>query len=135
MQVGMLEEKQCIQYIIYSLFLLPIEGHRCSKAGCGTTLVLDGNMKNHRDVCAAKEAGYAEFDGLPGKVKTGCPNTPQLLSRYCPTHSPTVFVPHNFQAGEDVSTAPRQAVVMQEEQIAYVVNKKETRQTTFYQVQ
>ena len=26
-------------------------------------LVMDGNMKNHRDVCAAQEAGYAQFSG------------------------------------------------------------------------
>jgi len=28
-------------------------------------VIVDGNMKNHRDVCKAKDAGYMEFDGLP----------------------------------------------------------------------
>ena len=30
--------------------------------------VPDGNMKNHWDVCLAKDAGYIEFEGLPGIV-------------------------------------------------------------------
>jgi hypothetical protein len=33
-------------------------------------MVLDGNMKNHRDVCMAKDAGFIEFDGLPGSLCT-----------------------------------------------------------------
>ena len=91
-------------------------------------------MKNHRDVCAAKEAGYAEFNGLPGKVKTGCPNTPQLLSRYCPTHSPVVFTPQGLQSSEHIPTSSQKASGLQEDVIAYVLGKKTTRQTTFYQV-
>ena len=31
------------------------------------------NQKNNRSVCAANEAGYAEYSGLPGRVKTGSP--------------------------------------------------------------
>ena len=54
-------------YIQYST--LTIEGNRRKYNGCGKILVLDGNMKNHRDVCAAREAGYAQFHGLPGEVK------------------------------------------------------------------
>ena len=50
-------------------------GHRCAKPGCGQVFVLDGNMKNNREVCYAVDAGYAEFRGLPGKIKTGCINT------------------------------------------------------------
>ena len=41
-------------------------GHQCKFPGCGTVLVVDGNMKNRRDVCKAKDAGYIEFVGLPG---------------------------------------------------------------------
>ena len=41
-----------------------ITEHTCEKPGCGNIiLVLDGNMKNHRYVCAATHAGYAEFNG------------------------------------------------------------------------
>ena len=62
--------------------------HQCDQKGCGHILILDGNMKNHRDVCLAREAGYVEFCGLPGKMKT-----PQPKSRYCSVHAPTAFTP------------------------------------------
>ncbi len=41
-------------------------------------MVLDGNIKNHRDVCKARDAGYTEYEGLPGSIKTGCMNTPSV---------------------------------------------------------
>lgn len=70
---------------IFHIFL-KYTGHRCSLPGCGITLVIDGNMKIHRNVCAAKDAGYVEFEGLPGSVKTGCMNTPMQQSVFCDTH-------------------------------------------------
>ena len=57
--------------------------HRCDKAGCGSVIVLDGNMKNHRGVCLATHAGFAVYDGLPGAIQTSCPNTPAHRSRFC----------------------------------------------------
>ena len=54
---------------MFSFIYISFAGHRCSVSGCGTVLVVDGNMKNHRSVCAASEAGYIEYDGLPGRVK------------------------------------------------------------------
>ena len=68
--------------------LCVITGHRCRARGCGETLVIDGNMKNHRDVCFATEAGFVEYLGLPGRVTTGCSNTPDFKSRYCGLHNP-----------------------------------------------
>ena len=50
---------------------------------------MDGNMKNHRDICKATEARYTKFDGLPGQV-TGCQKTPDFKSRYCHLHKPRV---------------------------------------------
>lgn len=49
-------------------------------------IVLDGNMKNRRHICNARDAGYIEYPGLPGRVKTGCMSTPQYESRYCSQH-------------------------------------------------
>lgn len=49
-------------------------------------LVLDGNMKNYRDVCNAKVAGFIEFEGLDGLIKTGCSASPDFKSRYCAQH-------------------------------------------------
>ena len=43
--------------------------YHCDVAGCHTTLVIDGNMKNHRNVCKAKDAGYVEFEGLQGLLR------------------------------------------------------------------
>lgn len=53
--------------------------------------MLDGNMKNHRGVCLATHAGFAEYDGLPGAIQTGCPNTPAHRSRFCNLHKPDVY--------------------------------------------
>lgn len=44
---------------------------------------MDGNMKNCRDVCAADDAGFIEYVGLPGQVKTGCMETLQQCSIFC----------------------------------------------------
>ena len=49
-------------------------------------MVLDGNMKNQRDVCLAKDAGYISYPGLPGRIKTGCMATPGFKSRFCLQH-------------------------------------------------
>ena len=49
-----------------------IDLHSCKFPGYGTVLILDGNMKNRRDICFAKSAGYIEFDGLSGSITTGC---------------------------------------------------------------
>ena len=39
-------------------------------------LVLDGNLKNQRDVCLAKDAGSINYSGFPGHVKTGYTASP-----------------------------------------------------------
>lgn len=43
-------------------------------------------MKNHRNVCYATHAGYAEYKGLPEFVCTGCPNSPAYKSQFCSLH-------------------------------------------------
>ena len=45
--------------------------------------------ENHRRVCYAVNAGYAEYEGLPGVIKTGCPNTPVYKSHFCTLHTPS----------------------------------------------
>ena len=62
------------------------------KNGCGTVLIIDGNMKNHRAVCAASEAGHIQYAGLDGSVKTGCTNTPNQKNRFCSTHIPRTLL-------------------------------------------
>ena len=82
-------------------------------------LVLDGNMKNNREVCFAVDAGYAEFSGLPGRIRTGCPNTPGFKSRYCSLHAPFAANPHETPG---------------EERPGIIIDKRITRNSTYYQV-
>ena len=70
-------------------------GHRCSVSGCGSVLVIDGNMKNQRDVCNAADAGYAEYTGLDGFIKTGCMETPEQTSKFCSLHKPRILAETN----------------------------------------
>lgn len=76
-------------------------------------------MKNHRDVCLATHAGYAEYQGLPGMVQTGCPNTPDYKSRFCSLHKPTIPV----QTGEPSSTVDK-----------LIIGSRSTRQGKTYEV-
>ena len=98
-------------------------------------IVLDRNMKNSRQVCFATEAGHTEFSGLPGMLRTGCPNTPGYKSRYCALHSPTVTTPHNVQFSDDgtVMTGGNSEDA-EPRHVAIIINKRVTRQSTFYQV-
>lgn len=49
--------------------------------------MLDGNQKNRRDICSAKDAGYLTYPGLPGHIKTGCTLSPAFKSRFCSQHT------------------------------------------------
>lgn len=98
-------------------------GHTCNYYGCKNVLVIDGNMKNKRDICAATEAGYIAYEGLPGVIKTGCQQSPGYQSRYCYKH------------------APRSTRIMIEQQsdfkdgiVRLITAKKSTRGGTYYQV-
>ena len=82
-------------------------------------LVVDGNMKNHRSVCAATEAGYIQYAGLHGSVKTGCTNTPCQQSRFCKVHKPCVL---------SVETEKPHSV------IEMILEKRTTRSQNLYKV-
>ena len=97
-------------------------GHRCQKHGCGSVLVLDGNQKNNRPVCAADEAGFIEYAGLPGKVRT---DTPEQNSLFCSAHKPRQMSqdstePHGEQQHQGI--------------VEMILNKKMTRNSIFYEV-
>ena len=104
--------------------------HSCCTPGCKTVLVMDGNMKNHRDVCKATEAGYTKYDGLPGQVKTGCQKTPAFKSRYCHLHKPRVCIVSGLDDidGQQDQTKSTEGVV------EMILEKKLTRHTTYYKV-
>ena len=52
-------------------------------------LVLDGNAKNRRAVCAALLAGATHSDALGKTLRHTCPGTPKLGHLFCPSHTPT----------------------------------------------
>lgn len=88
-------------------------------------MVIDGNMKNRRDVCAASEAGYIEYEGLPGFIKTGCQNSPLGMSKYCYSHAPRI---------SRRSIEGSQTDNSMEGIIKLITAKKQTRSGTYYQV-
>lgn len=107
-------------------------------------LVLDGNMKNYRDVCHAKDAGFIQFEGLDGSIKTGCLESPDFKSRYCAQHknqacdllSSEIVEPDeelNVVLGPTLRSSVKQAepgnLVAER-----IIAKKETRRQTYYQV-
>ena len=91
--------------------------------------------ENSREVCSAKLAGYCEYAGLPGKIQTGCPNTPVPKSRYCLLHAPVAAVPQKYLLNDDmeVSIVTKQPS-NEERHAAIIINKRVTRQSTYYQV-
>ena len=122
----------------------PISGHSCKFPGCGTVLILDGNMKNRRDICYAKDAGFIEFEGLPGAITTGCQASPAYKSRYCDQHKPLICDSCEYELDEESSEldAPvgpilrsaRKHQQLGESVVQTIVAKKKTRKQTYYTV-
>lgn len=90
-------------------------------------LIIDGNMKNRRDICAATEAGFIEYVGLPGTIKTGCQQSPTHCSKFCYDHSPRVA---NMSLQDDT----QQLYSSNENVVGFITSKKQTRSGTYYQV-
>lgn len=107
---------------------MSILGHTCDTLGCSSVLVIDGNMKNHRDVCSATEAGFITFQGLPGTVKTGCQLTPDKKSRYCSNHKPRVCVKPMDDTTDDSKVDKKEDVA------EMILAERITRSATFYKV-
>ena len=75
----------------------------------------------------AKDAGYTQYAGLPGSVKTGCPHTPAYKSRFCTEHM-SQAPNYNKGASSGDNEEDRDAVV------ELLLAKKGTRNGTYYQV-
>lgn len=107
-------------------------------------LVLDGNMKNYRDVCHAKDAGFIEFEGLEGSIKTGCSASPDFKSRYCVHHKHQacdLLSSEQVEADEDLSVVSGPTLRSSARQVEpgdlvaeQILAKKETRRQTYYHV-
>ena len=92
------------------------------------TLVLDGNQKNYHTVCAAEEAGYVEYHRLPGKVKTGCMNTPLQASTFC-----SLYKPQEMKV-ESESSICDQVRGAHHQVIESILQQKQTRNGSYDQV-
>jgi hypothetical protein len=93
-------------------------------------LVIDGNMKNNREVCKATAAGFVQYEGLPGHVTTGCQRTPSFKSRFCSIHSPRVCTLSSPDS-EEGSIGGRHK---EEAVVSMILEKKVTRTNTYYKV-
>lgn len=82
-------------------------------------------MKNHRDVCAAQDAGYVEYAGLPGEVKTGCMETPEQRSKFCFQHKPRQAHPDSSSDNEEE---------LRGKVVEMILSKKTTRTNTLHEV-
>ena len=99
-------------------------------------------MKNRRDVCYAKDAGLIQFDGLPGSIKTGCPETPDFKSRYCSQHKSQACDLQSYEDVDDelgVPSGPKLRLHQQKQSAGspiaeMILAKKTTRKQTYYQV-
>ena len=100
-------------------------------------------MKNRREVCYAKDAGFIEFEGLTGSIKTGCPATPSYKSRFCENHgNQACILSVNDDTDEDLGEVPGPVMrsrqkkrCSQGEPVAEsILAKKVTRKQTYYQV-
>ena len=99
--------------------------HRCSYPGCKNVMVIDGNMKKRRDVCAATEAGFIQYEGLSGALTTGCQLSPAFQSKFCIHHTPRVA---NMSSIDGASSSSKESIV------GLITNKKETHNGTYYEV-
>ncbi len=45
--------------------------HVCDLPGCRNVVVIDGNMKNARQVCSCKNIVQLHFDGMDGGIVVG----------------------------------------------------------------
>ena len=99
--------------------------------------MVDGNMKNHCDVCLATKAGYAEYKGLPGRVQTVCPNSPDYQSQFCQLHKANVAKRQNIQVTDEscASEVPRESTTTCRDTVVFIIDKCVTHSSTPYQVQ
>ena len=94
-------------------------------------LVLDGNMKNRRDVCMAHNVGCTIYEGLPGVLKTGCMNSPEFKARHCSLHRVRACTPY---VALDFDEAAPERKESREKGCGNDTGEKVTRKATYYKV-
>ena len=71
---------------LQSFFNLKWAKHKCETKGCGWVITIDGGLKPHRMVCAAKLSGVRIFPSSGLKIYTGCTKFPSPRSKFCSEH-------------------------------------------------
>ena len=71
---------------------------------------------------SCSEAGFVEFEGLPGMIKTGCQLSPANNSKYSYEHTPRI----SCRAQDQLSDSG--------EGVVRLITAKETRGDVYYQV-
>ena len=95
-------------------------------------------------MCLAKDAGFIEFQNLPGSIKSGCQKTPDYKSRYCKHHKHQVCtLAVDPTPDDEMSDCPVGPVLRSKQQkskypgdpvVEVLVSKRSTRRETYYQV-
>ena len=108
-----------------------LKGHECNKPGCSKVLVIDGNMKTCRQVCAVKDITTLLFKTTDIEVTTGCMNTPSKGFEVCDEHIETTapFVDSSSDEKEKESLATKEY-----EGVMKILEIKETRTSKMYKV-
>lgn len=99
-------------------------------------------MKNRREVCNAKDAGFIQFDNLPGLIKTGCMATPTFKNRYCTEHVNQACTLQNMEIIDeelDEPVGPTIRSLSKQKSVGdpvaeTILAKKVTRKQVYYQV-
>ena len=111
--------------------LLKSLDHSCKYPGCKHVFVLYGNMKNRRDVCMARDAGYTAYEGLPGVLKTGCMNTPDFKARHCTLHRVRACIPYTPSDSDEAAPEKNESG---DKIVEMILEKIITRKAIYYKV-
>jgi len=127
--------------IYYPAFLQKWSSHLCATPGCSNVIVIDGNMKNCRQVCGVKDVTVCLFQSIAGEIKTGCINTPQKGYLVCKNHidsaclykdeDPDSQICSSTSNSKDVTTPSKETDMLC---IIKICNSRQTRSNLFYQV-
>ena len=82
----------------------------------------------------ARDAGYIEYVGLPGAIKTGCMNTPQKGSRHCSLHTVRACIQHSSNSASDDEAPDNLETITGNQLVEILLDKKVTRKCTYYKV-
>ncbi|CAB4004926.1 Hypothetical predicted protein [Paramuricea clavata] len=122
-----------------SVFYKKWTDHICDVPGCKSVVVIDGNMKNARQVCSCLDVGELHFDGMSGSILVGCQNTPGKKSRFCDVHKDAACALKDDWSSmtDSIEQKPTSGVLESDDTDVLpikVLNERETRQGKFYEV-